>query len=82
MTTVRPAASSAGNRQQRRTQRRRLVREQVLAVVVLVAAFLVTVLLLGLQWLHAGTLGGHSRSAPLHSPVAEVFWMLSAVMPR
>lgn len=81
MTTVREAASPTGSRQQRRNQRRRLVREQALAVVILVALFLVTVLLLGLQWLHAGPTGAHRGTGTLPTPLAEVSWMRFAVMP-
>ena len=76
MTTVREAASPPGSRQHRRSQRRRLVREQLLAVAVLVAIFLATVLLLALQWLHAGASGGQQGAGPFPNPIAEVSWML------
>jgi type VI protein secretion system component VasF len=83
MTTTRPAAAPAAgaettvrspSRAHLRSRRRRIVREQWLAVAVLVAAFLVTVVLLGLQWLHAAqSPDGVGALGPLlRSPISEV----------
>ena len=66
MTTARHAASGAGSsdagsRHHRRRYRQRLFREELLAVGFLLAVLLVTVVLLGLQWLQGGQ---SSDSAP------------------
>ncbi len=82
MTTARPAVPPAGTREQRRVQRRRLMREQLLVVVVLVVAFLVTVLLLGLQWLHAGQPGARPVGVPAPVHFMEVARMSVAVTRR
>jgi type VI protein secretion system component VasF len=83
MTTVRQAAPGSAtrppgvaSREQRRRHRRRLAREQTLAVVFLVVAFAVTVVLLGLQWLHTGSPGG---PGVITTPSAEVRFMLPMV---
>lgn len=73
-TTARDAATpSVGSRQEQRKRRRRLAREQQLAVLVLLVAFVVTVVLLGLQWLHAG---GSASSAP---GLQHLFTMMEVV---
>lgn len=48
-----PAAAS-GERQRRRQQRRRLGRQQVLVVLIMVLALVVTLVILGRQWLASG----------------------------
>lgn len=79
MTTIREAAPpGAATRQQRRHRRRRLAWEQSLAVAFLVAAFAGTVVLLGLQWLHAGASGG---PGVITIPTTEVSHMYVQVMP-
>ena len=73
--TRRPDATT---RQQRRRRRHRLAWEQSFAVVVLAAAFAATVVLLGLQWLHAGSSGGPGT---ITTPSAEVRFMFHTVLP-
>jgi hypothetical protein len=46
-----------GARHQRRLEHRRLVREQIIAAFVLAVVLVVTLLLLGLQWLNAAVVG-------------------------
>ncbi len=85
MTTIRRSVPGSitsrpptATRQQRRRRRRRLAWEQSLAVVFLVAAFVVTVVLLGLQWLHAGPSGG---PGVITTTSAEVRFMSNTVLP-
>jgi hypothetical protein len=61
-------------RSQRRSDRRKRRTEKVLAVLVLLVAFLVTVVLLGLQWL------GNQGQASL-APVQTSHTFLSEVQP-
>jgi hypothetical protein len=77
MITARPATHLVGTRQERRTQRRRKVREQLLAVAVLVVVFAITVLLLSLQWLDAGSSGAAHAGSASGRAVVPVFRAVS-----
>jgi Tfp pilus assembly protein PilN len=67
MTTARQAAPRAGYRHQRRLDKQRRFREELLAVGVLLVALLVTVVLLGLQWLHGGQSSSGAGITLLHA---------------
>jgi hypothetical protein len=54
MTTARHAAPRTGFRHRQRRAPRRIFREELLAVAFLLVALLITVALLGLQWLQGG----------------------------
>lgn len=76
MTTARSAprparaVSTSGERQRRRQERQRLLREELLAVAVLLAVLGVTLVLLGLQWLDAGS-ATSSSLAPAYSHLSS-----------
>ncbi len=62
--------SPSGERQRRRQERQRLLREEFLAVAVLLAVLGVTLVLLGLQWLDAGS-ATSSSLAPAYSHLSS-----------